>query len=134
MCKKPRFKICLQLVLAVLGRACLWNVRWWRAKGAAGAILLFLDKRKLDLVEVETGLFSITRMFKNAEEGFQWAFTGVYGSAERWKRELFWEELGSLKGLWEGPCCLGGDFNVILSPFFCWGGGGGGVLFYEAFC
>ena len=98
------------------------------AKGVAGAILLFLDKIKLDLVEVETGLFSITRMFKNVEDGFQWAFTGVYGPVERWKRELFWEELGSLKGLWEGPCCLGGDFNVILSPLGGWGEGLGSPL------
>ena len=73
------------------------------AEGVAGGILVFWDKRKLDLIEVETGLFSITCMFKNVEDGFQWAFTGVYGSIERSKREMFWEELGSLKGLWEGP-------------------------------
>ena len=55
-------------------------------------------------------------MFKNAEDGFLWAFTGVYGPVKRSKRELFWEELGALKGLWEGPWCIGGDFNMVLSP------------------
>lgn len=50
------------------------------------------------------------------KDGFQWAFTGVYGLVERSKRETFWEELGSLKGLWEGPWCIGGDFNMVLSP------------------
>ena len=35
---------------------------------------------------------------------------------KRCKRELFWEELGSFKGLWEGPWSIGGDFNIVLSP------------------
>ena len=72
-------------------------------KGTTGGILVFWDTRKLDLVEVETCLFSVTCMFKNVEDGFQWAFIGVYGPVERSKREMFWEEFGSLKGLWEGP-------------------------------
>ena len=50
------------------------------------------------------------------EDGFQWAFTGVYGSVDKSKRETFWEELGSLKGLWEGPWRIGSDFNMVLSP------------------
>ena len=97
-----------------VGRFFDWKVA--EAWGAAGPILHFWDKRKLDLVEVETGLFSITCWFKNVEDGFQWAFTGVYGPVERSNREMFWEELGSLKGLWEGPWCIGGDFNMVLSP------------------
>ena len=32
--------------------------------------LLFWDKRKLELVEDEIGLFSVTCMFKNIEDGF----------------------------------------------------------------
>ena len=67
-------------------------------------------------MEVETSLFSITCWFKNVEDGFQCAFTCVYGPVEMSKREIFWEELGSLKGLWEGPWCIGGDFNTVLSP------------------
>ena len=67
-------------------------------------------------MEVETSLFSITCLFKNLEDEFQRAFTGVYGPVMS-KREMFWEELGALKGMWEGPWCLGGDFNVTRSPF-----------------
>ena len=26
-----------------------------------------------------------------------------------------WEELGAIRGIWDDPWCLGGDFNVILS-------------------
>ena len=43
-------------------------------------------------------------------------FFGVCGLVERSYKELFWEELGSIRGLWEAPCCLGGDFNEIFSP------------------
>ena len=79
-----------------VGRFTKWKVV--EAEGATG-FLLFWDKRKLDLVEVEIGLFSITCMFKNVEDGFRWGFTRVYGPVERSKRELYWEDLGSLKGL-----------------------------------
>ena len=41
------------------------------------------DIRKLELVEAEIGHFSITCMFKNVEDGFLWAFTGVYGPVKR---------------------------------------------------
>ena len=91
----------------------------WRAVGAegsAGGMLVFWDKRKLDLVEAEIGQFSVTCMFKNVEDGFLWAFTGVYGPVKRCRREMFWEELGAVKGLWEGPWCIGGDFNMVLYP------------------
>ena len=28
-------------------------------------------------------------------------------------RELLWEELGDIRGLWNDPWCIGGDFNMI---------------------
>ena len=45
-------------------------------------------------MEVETSLFSITCLFKNAEDGFQWAFIGVYGSIEKNKRNFFGKSWG----------------------------------------
>ena len=97
-----------------VGRLAEWRVV--EAEGTAGGIFVFWDKRKLEVMEVETGHFSVTCIFKNTDDGFQWAYTGVYGPVERNKLELFWEELGSVKGLWEGPWCIGGDFNMVLSP------------------
>ena len=103
-------------IVRSLGAGRLDEWRTVEAEGTAGGILVFWNTRKLDLVESEIGHFSVTCKFKNVEDGFLWAFTGVYGPVKRSKRELFWEELGALKGLWEGPWCIGGDFNVVLSP------------------
>ncbi|RVW17454.1 Transposon TX1 uncharacterized 149 kDa protein [Vitis vinifera] len=41
---------------------------------------------------------------------------GVYGPTTRRDRECFWEELGAINGLWNGPWCVARDFNTILSP------------------
>ena len=60
---------------------------------------MFWDSRKLELVKTEIGHFSVTCMFKNVGDGLMWAFTGVYGPVKRSKNELFWEELGALRGL-----------------------------------
>ncbi|RVW12507.1 hypothetical protein CK203_082433 [Vitis vinifera] len=58
------------------------------ARGAAGGRLLFWDNRVLE--EVGGG-------------------KSMIGS----EKEDFWEELGAIRGLWEDPWCIGGDFNAI---------------------
>ena len=70
----------------------------------------------LELVGMEVGLFSILCRFKNCEDGFLWTFTGVYEPTMKQYRELFWEELGAIRGLWSDPWCIGGDFNVVKFP------------------
>ena len=86
------------------GRLAEW--RAVEAEGTAGGILVFWDTRKLELVETEIGHFSVTCKFKNVEDGFLWAFIGVYGPVKRSKRELFWEELGALKDCGRDPGAL----------------------------
>ena len=97
-----------------VGRPSDW--RALNAEGSAGGILLLWDKRIMELVDSEFGIFTISCLFKMVEGGFLWTFSGVYGPVERKFKEVFWEELRSIKGWWEGPWCLGGDFNEILSP------------------
>ena len=93
------------------------------AEGFAGGILVFWDKRVVELVEMETGIFSIFCCFRNCTDGFQWMFSGVYGPVVDSERESFWEELGAVRGLWNGPWCVGGDFNAVRFPGERRGGG-----------
>ncbi|RVW30902.1 hypothetical protein CK203_102794 [Vitis vinifera] len=36
-------------------------------------------------------------------------------SLARIERECLWKEVGAIRGIWEGPWCLGGDFNITLA-------------------
>ena len=97
-----------------VGRQLNWKAM--NAEGSAGGILLFWDNSRINLVDSVVGSFSVSCLFRMPEDGYQWAFTGVYGPVENSSREAFWEELGSIKGLWDGPWFVGGDFNEVLFP------------------
>ena len=84
------------------------------ASGSVGGILISWDKRTLEVLDLEVGQYSVSCRFKNVEDGFVWMFTGVYGPFTIEERECLWEELGVIRGIWEDPWCLGGDFNIIL--------------------
>ena len=91
------------VVARSLGVGRLTDWRALNAEGSAGGILLFWDKRKMELVDLEIGLFTISCLFKMVEGGFLWMFSGVYGPIERRLKEAFWKELCSIRGWWEGP-------------------------------
>ncbi|RVW95073.1 putative ribonuclease H protein [Vitis vinifera] len=97
-----------------------WKVL--NAKGTAGGVIICWDKRSLEILGVEEGQFSISCRFRNEGDGAIWVFTGVYGPFSREDREGLWEELGAIRGLWEEPWCLGGDFNITWGSF-TWSGG-----------
>nr|CAN80562.1 hypothetical protein VITISV_040289 [Vitis vinifera] len=63
-----------------------------------------------DLVEVNC-------VDNKVQECGKWCCPGFHGSL--WfffqRRECLWEEIGAIRGIWEEPWCLGGDFNIILS-------------------
>ncbi|RVW29847.1 hypothetical protein CK203_087369 [Vitis vinifera] len=62
------------------------------------------DKRTLEVLEMEMGRFSISCRLRNVEDGNAWIFTGVYGSFSKEAREILWEELGAIRGIWDDPC------------------------------
>ena len=69
------------------------------AEGASGGIVIFWDSRTLQLIGKEESLYSISCRLKNFEDNFQW----VYGSTDGGCRELFWEDLGAIRSIWEDP-------------------------------
>ena len=38
----------------------------------------------------------------------------MYGPFSKEEMEILWEELEAIRGIWDGPWCLKGDFNVTL--------------------
>ena len=45
------------------------------AKGSSEGILVFWDKRVVELVDMEIGIFSVSCCFRNCTNGFQWMFS-----------------------------------------------------------
>ena len=85
-------------------------------RGAVGGIVVFWDDKVLELVGMEVGVYSISYRFKNYDDGFVWIFAGVYGPTLGGVREDFWADLGAIRGLWNDPWCIGGDFNAVRFP------------------
>ncbi|RVW93092.1 Transposon TX1 uncharacterized 149 kDa protein [Vitis vinifera] len=117
-----------------VGRCLEWGAL--NSRGAAGGVVVFWDNRVLQLEEMEVGNYSVSCRFKNVEDGFCWAFSGVYGPSVKVEREEFLSELGAIKGLWNEPWCVVGDFNMIRFPsersqgggMFTWSGGFNNLL------
>ena len=65
------------------------------------------------------GEFSIFCRFRNYEDDFVWVFTGVCEPYSRKEKEDIWEELGTIRGLWNDPWCVAGDFNIVRFPIKC---------------
>ena len=74
-----------------------------------------LGQKVFGILDWEEGQFSISCRFSNVEDGVIRVFMGVYGLFTKEERECLWEEIGVIRGIWEEPWCLGGDFNIIIS-------------------
>ena len=79
------------------------------SRGAAGGIVVFWDNRVVDLVDLQKGMFSISCIFKNCEDGFMWTFTGVYGPNHEERQGVFLGGVRGHKGAleWVVVCCWG---------------------------
>ena len=113
--QETKIQLMSESVVRSLGSGRFLEWKALNACGSAGGMLICWDKRVLELLEWEVGQFSLSYRFKTLENGVIWAFTGVYGPFTRLEREGLWEEVGAIRGIWEGPWCLGGDFNITLA-------------------
>ena len=109
-----------------VGRCLDWGAI--NSRGASDEVLVFWDNRVLQLLEAEVGTFSMSCWFKSYEDDFCWIFTKVYGPTLKKEREDFWDEINAIKGLWGGPWCMPGDFNVVRFPVES---NKGGILTYS---
>jgi hypothetical protein len=99
----------------------LWSNRFadWKfleSEGASGGILLMWDNRVTEVQDCVKGQFSISCRFKNVQDQFDWAFSGVYGPNLDVDRSILWDELAGVRSWWGVPWCIGGDFNVVRFP------------------
>lgn len=70
------------------------------------------------------GLSSVSRRFRNVDNGFVWVFTGVCPHI-REGRSPFWEELGAIRGLLEDPWYGQKLVGVCVCVWWWWWVGGG---------
>lgn len=113
--------VCLQettvaVVSCALVRS-LWggpHVKWCclEVEGASGGILCLWDSCSMKLVESSVGVFSISMIFKNVDDGVQWIFLEVYGPNGNISRRLLCYKLAGIYSWWNLPWCIEGDFNV----------------------
>ena len=59
----------------------------------AGGVLIMWERRVLEKLEVQVGLFLVSVQWKGVENCFIWACSGVYGPNDNNLRGDLWDEL-----------------------------------------
>lgn len=67
------------------------------AQGMAGGILMMWDNRTISKLDSDVGAFSVSCVFKNVDDAFEWVMTRVYGTNDDDLRASFWLELEGVK-------------------------------------
>jgi len=63
------------------------------------------------------GTYVICGKFKSLNDDFVWGLIGVYGPNDDNLRFALFDELKFFMSQWDISWCLGGDFNVVRSPY-----------------
>jgi len=94
----------------------IWGGRWIKmacleASGTRGGIMMLWDSRIWKGEVLEIGTYTLTCKFESQVQDFSCHITGVYAPNCYVERRLVWEEIGSIRGLIEGPWAVCGDFK-----------------------
>lgn len=84
--------------------------------GPTGGLLLMWDSRSFSLLNSWMDVFSISVLLEDLKNSSKWLLTSVYGPNNSQRRFEFWRELDMIRGRWNGPWCIGGDWYVIIYP------------------
>nr|XP_029145187.1 uncharacterized protein LOC114924518 [Arachis hypogaea] len=89
---------------------------WCRseAEGFAGGIWCLWNKKEWNIEPLKVHKQFIHLNIKD-NENRNWYCTCVYGSPQPGTRSSLWEELENFAATIQGPWCVGGDFNSIIS-------------------
>lgn len=85
------------------------------SKGVAGGIWALRDSSKLEILQswFESFSVSVKGQIRGVED--EWVVTRVYGPCALDKKQAFFAELLGIRENWDGPWCVCGVFNEILS-------------------
>lgn len=86
------------------------------AIGASGGLLMMWDADQVDLMDPLLGAYTLSMRCNFLHDNFEGVVTGVYGPNRAKERRQFFHELQDIRGLWELPWLIGGDFNIIRKP------------------
>ena len=92
---------------------------WWIKKRwnfALGWTLAFWDSR-IQLLDMEIRVFSLSWCFINCRDGFCWVLSKVNSPLLGSERKAWWKELEAIQGLWREPQCIVTDFNLVHFPY-----------------
>lgn len=88
---------------------------YYPPEGKSGGLLFVWDCANYEfLIDNLQSPCSITIVLRTRADGYVWMLTNVYGPAERGGKEVLWDEFWFVRGLWQLPWILGGDFNCII--------------------
>ena len=82
------------------------------ARGTTGGVMMMWDFGVLECLGLRGG--SLFYFLSLCEDGFDWVFSVTYGPLSGKERREMWEELISIRGLWEEPSCICKNFFFLI--------------------
>lgn len=97
-----------------MGRFLDWGVMG--ARGAVGGVIVFWDKRVLQLDCMGGRSFQFYVVLGESKMASFRLLWGLQNQLQGGELKGLWTELGAIKGLWEDPWCVERDFNIARFP------------------